>query len=75
LRSAIGHRRPDFVAGLLLAAAGATVAVAIASHFAFFVVRTMLHHVTNRSACARDVVRSVEPSGRIAVIDFAPGRL
>jgi len=35
----------------------------------------MLHHVTNRSACARDVVRSVEPSGRIAVIDFAPGRL
>ena len=37
--------------------------------------RTMLHHVNDRAAFARDVVRSVEPGGRIAVIDFAPGRL
>ena len=37
--------------------------------------RTMLHHVADRAAFARDVVRSLEPGGRIAVIDFAPGRL
>jgi len=37
--------------------------------------RTMLHHVNDRGAFARDVVRSVEPGGRIAVIDFAPGHL
>jgi SAM-dependent methyltransferase len=37
--------------------------------------RTMLHHVTDRAAFARDVVRSVETGGRIAVIDFAPGHL
>ena len=37
--------------------------------------RTMLHHVTDRAAFARDVVRSVEPGGRLAVIDFAPGHL
>lgn len=37
--------------------------------------RTMLHHVDDRAAFARDVVRSVEPGGRIAIIDFAPGRL
>ena len=37
--------------------------------------RTMLHHVTDRAGFARDVVRSVEPGGRIAVIDFAPGHL
>jgi SAM-dependent methyltransferase len=37
--------------------------------------RTMLHHVSDRAAFARDVVRSVEPGGRIAVIDFAPGHL
>ena len=161
--------RPYLVAGVLLASAGATVAVAIASHFAFFVVplawtheaarlvdalgvrpgdrvadigagdgshavavakivgergevlateldpdrrralagtvalahatnvrvveaapdatnlpdrccraiymRTMLHHVNDRAAFATDVVRSVEPGGRIAVIDFAPGHL
>jgi SAM-dependent methyltransferase len=161
--------RPYLVAGLLLASAGAVVAVAIASHFAFFVVplawtqeparlanalgvrpgdrvadigagdgshavavarivgdrgevfatelhpdrrralagtaarahatnvrvvegapaatnlpdhccraiymRTMLPHVTDRAAFARDVVRSLEPGGRIAVIDFAPGHL
>jgi SAM-dependent methyltransferase len=160
--------RPYLVAGLLLASAGATAAVAIAAHFAFFVVplawtheparlvdalgvrpgdrvadigagdgshavavakilgargevlateldparrraiadtaareaanvrvvegqpaatnlpdrccraiymRTMLHHVTDRAVFARDVVRSVEPGGRIAVIDFAPGHL
>ena len=161
--------RPYLVAGLLLASAGATVAVVIASHFAFFVVpltwtheparlvealglrpgdrvadigagdgshalavagilgasgevfateldvdrrraladtvagaraanvhvvqaapdatnladrccraiymRTMLHHVSDRAAFARDVVRSLEPGGRIAVIDFAPGHL
>ena len=37
--------------------------------------RTMFHHVTDPAAFARDVVRSVKPGGRIAVIDFAPGRL
>ena len=37
--------------------------------------RTMLHHVANPPAFARDVVRSIRPGGRIAVIDFAPGRL
>jgi SAM-dependent methyltransferase len=37
--------------------------------------RMMLHHVADRKAFARDVVRSVEPGGRVAVIDFAPGRL
>ena len=37
--------------------------------------RTMLHHVSDRGAFARDVVRSVAVGGRIAVIDFAPGHL
>ena len=37
--------------------------------------RTMFHHVADPAAFARDVVRSVKPGGRIAVIDFAPGRL
>jgi ubiquinone/menaquinone biosynthesis C-methylase UbiE len=37
--------------------------------------RTMFHHVANPPAFARDVVRSVRPGGRVAVIDFAPGRL
>ena len=37
--------------------------------------RTMLHDVANRPAFARDVVRSIRPGGRIAVIDCAPGRL
>jgi len=37
--------------------------------------RTMLHHIANTPAFAGDVVRSIRPGGRIAVIDFAPGRL
>jgi ubiquinone/menaquinone biosynthesis C-methylase UbiE len=37
--------------------------------------RTMFHHVQDRLAFAKDVVRSVRPGGRIAVIDFSPGRL
>lgn len=37
--------------------------------------RTMMHHVANPPAFAGDVVRSIRPGGRIAVIDFAPGRL
>lgn len=35
----------------------------------------MLHHVSDRAAYSRDVVRSVEPAARIAVIDFAPDHL
>jgi SAM-dependent methyltransferase len=37
--------------------------------------RMMFHHVADRAAFAQDVARSVEPGGRVAVIDFAPGRL
>lgn len=37
--------------------------------------RTMLHHVADPATYARDVVRSLRPGGRVAVIDFAPGRL
>jgi SAM-dependent methyltransferase len=37
--------------------------------------RTMLHHVDDPFTFARDVARSVRQGGRIAVIDFAPGRL
>jgi SAM-dependent methyltransferase len=37
--------------------------------------RTMFHHVTEPGAYARDVVRSLQPGGRVAIIDFAPGRL
>jgi ubiquinone/menaquinone biosynthesis C-methylase UbiE len=37
--------------------------------------RTMFHHVADSPAYALDVVRSLQPGGRVAVIDFAPGRL
>jgi ubiquinone/menaquinone biosynthesis C-methylase UbiE len=39
------------------------------------VMRTMFHHVSDRRAFARDVVRSLKAGGRVAVIDFAPGDL
>ena len=34
--------------------------------------RTMFHHVADPGAYALDVVRSLQPGGRVAVIDFAP---
>jgi SAM-dependent methyltransferase len=37
--------------------------------------RTMLHHVADPIGYAKDVVRSLRPGGRVAVIDFAPGHL
>ena len=37
--------------------------------------RTMLHHVADPAAYAKSVARSLRPGGRVAVIDFAPGRL
>ena len=37
--------------------------------------RTMLHHVADHTEYAKSVVRSLRPGGRVAVIDFAPGRL
>jgi ubiquinone/menaquinone biosynthesis C-methylase UbiE len=37
--------------------------------------RTMFHHVKDATSYAKDVVRSLQPGGRVAVIDFAPGHL
>jgi ubiquinone/menaquinone biosynthesis C-methylase UbiE len=37
--------------------------------------RTMFHHVKDVTSYAKAVVRSLQPGGRIAVIDFSPGRL
>jgi SAM-dependent methyltransferase len=37
--------------------------------------RTMFHHVADPAAYALDVVRSLQPGGRVAVIDFGAGRL
>ncbi|MGE3886737.1 MAG: class I SAM-dependent methyltransferase [Vicinamibacterales bacterium] len=37
--------------------------------------RTVLHHVADRPAFARALLRAVKPGGRVAIIDFAPGTL
>jgi SAM-dependent methyltransferase len=37
--------------------------------------RTVFHHLVDRPRFAAELVRAVRPGGRIAIIDFAPGRL
>ena len=37
--------------------------------------RTVFHHVVDRPRFAAELARAVRPSGRIAIIDFAPGTL
>ena len=37
--------------------------------------RAVFHHISDRDAFAREIVKAVRPGGRIAVIDFAPGSL
>ena len=39
------------------------------------VMRMVMHHIGDAAAFARDVRRSVRSSGRVGIIDFAPGAL
>jgi ubiquinone/menaquinone biosynthesis C-methylase UbiE len=37
--------------------------------------RTVMHHIDDHAAFARDLRRSLRPGGRVGIIDFAPGAM